>query len=73
VQQVLGELNECSEEEQVYFHHRLSYKMLEYFVREHAGHEDFYFKLAKIKKNNASEFEVIEDILLSPKINGAHL
>lgn len=73
IQQALEDLANLDDDQLERFHHHVSYKTTENFVRyellKKQLSSEFQFKISNIKRTNGTDFEVMEDILLSPTLN----
>lgn len=70
IQQLLGDLTYFDESKLDQFHEHISYKITENFVRALDLKSDFQFKISSIKLTGPSDFEILEDILISPILSG---
>lgn len=73
IQQLLGELNSFDDLLLKQFSETVSYKITENFVRFQNPKEDFQFKISAIKFNDNGQFEILEDILISPILTSGPL
>lgn len=67
MQQLMGDLSSFDDKKLHEFHHHISYKITENFVRALKPERPFHFKVSTIKLTEMG-FEIIEDILLSKEI-----
>lgn len=71
MQQLMGDLSAFDEEKLSAFHHHISYKITANFVKALKLTRPYQFKVSAIKKISQyknNDFEILEDILLSPEI-----
>lgn len=73
IQQLLGELNNFDDLKLDEFHKTTSYKITENFVRFLKPTSEFQFKISSIKKFDNDQFEILEDILISPLLQSETL
>ena len=72
IQQLLGDLTSATDQQITNFSENVSYKITENFVRNVLSRKNyqgsFEFKISSIKHTDENNFQVLEDILLSPQL-----
>ena len=72
IQQLLGDLTSATDQQITNFSENVSYKITENFVRNVLSRKNyqgsFEFKISSIKHTDENNFQVLEDILLSPRL-----